>query len=105
MRHKDCSRLNLNVKVFTHEIICKTLRDGAYAVILNKYKSIGTHWIALYANGNSVTYFDGFGAKHIPEDISNNNVMTNILRIQANDLIMYEYFSIGFIDFMLKGKS
>ena len=31
--------------------------------------------------------------------------MTNVYRIQAYDSIMYRYFSIGFIDFMLKGKS
>ena len=69
-----------------------------------KYKSIGTHWIALYANGNSLKYFDRFGVKHIPEDISNKNIITNIIRILVNDLIMYGYFSIGFIDFMFKGN-
>ena len=31
--------------------------------------------------------------------------MTNIYRIQAYDSTMCEYFCIGFIDFMLKGKS
>ena len=31
--------------------------------------------------------------------------MTNIYRIQAFDLMMCSYFSIGFIDFMLKGES
>ena len=30
--------------------------------------------------------------------------ITNVYRIQANDSIMWEYFCIGFIDFMLKGK-
>ena len=33
------------------------------------------------------------------------NIITNIFRIQAYDSIMYEYFCIGFIEFMLKGKS
>ena len=36
---------------------------------------------------------------------SNKNIITNIHRIQAYDLIMCGYFCIGFIDFMLKGKS
>ena len=31
--------------------------------------------------------------------------MKNIYRIQAYDSIMCGYFCIGFIDFMLKGKS
>ena len=31
--------------------------------------------------------------------------MTNIYRIQANDLIICGHFCIGFIDFMLKGRS
>ena len=60
-------------------------------------------------NDNSVTYFDSFGTVHIPKEIKkfigNENVVTNIYRIQADDLIMCGYFCIGFIDFMLKGKS
>ena len=28
---------------------------GAYVIYLNEYKSIGTHWIALYVNGDGVT--------------------------------------------------
>ena len=60
-------------------------------------------------NDNSVTYFDSFGIVHIPKEIKkfigNENGVTNIDRIQADDLIMCGYFCIGFIDFMLKGKS
>ena len=33
------------------------------------------------------------------------NITTNIYRIQAYVSIMCGYFSIGFIDFMLKGKN
>ena len=36
--------------------------------------------------------------------IGNKNIVTNIYSIQACNLIMCEYFCIGFIDFMLKGK-
>ena len=44
--------------------------------------------------------------KHIPKNvIGNENIITNIYRIQAYDSIMCGYFCIGFIDFMLKGKS
>ena len=33
------------------------------------------------------------------------NIITNIYRIQACNLIMCGYFCVGFIDFMLKGKN
>ena len=60
-------------------------------------------------NAKNVTYFDSFGVEHIPKEIrkfiGNKNIITNIYRIQAYDSIMCGYFCIGFIDFMLKGKS
>ena len=79
------------------------IKDGAYVINLDKFKSIGTHWIALYVNVQNVTYFDSFGVEHIPKEIE--NITTNIYRIQAYDSIMCVYFCIGFIDFMIKGKS
>ena len=36
--------------------------------------------------------------------MGNKNIITNIFGIQAYDSIMCEYFCIGFIYFMLKGK-
>ena len=60
-------------------------------------------------NNNNVTYFDSFGVERIPKEIkkfiSNKNIKTNIFRIQAHDSIMCGYFCIGFIDFMLAGKT
>ena len=57
----------------------------------------------------NVTYLDSFGVKHIPKEIrkfiGNKSITTNIYRIQAFDSITCGYFCIGFIDFMLKGKS
>ena len=38
-----------------------TLKDGTCIVNLDDYKSIGSHWTALYVNGNSMTYLDSFG--------------------------------------------
>ena len=35
----------------------------------------------------------------------NKNIMTNIYRIQASDSMIYGTFYIGFIDFILNGKS
>ena len=84
------------------------LKDEAYVINLDKYKSIGTHWKASYVIAENVTYFDSFGAEHIPKEIKkfieNKNIITNIYRIQAYDSIMYGYFCIRFIDFILKGK-
>ena len=28
------------------------IKDGAYVINLDEFKLIGTHWIALYVNGN-----------------------------------------------------
>ena len=66
-------------------------------------------------NGNNrrasydVIYFDSFGVEHIPKEIKkfmgNKNIIINIYRIQVYDSIMCRYFCVGFIDFMLKGKS
>ena len=60
-------------------------------------------------NRNSLDSFDSSGAEHIPKEIrkfiGNINLIINIYRIQAYDSIMRGYFCIGFIDFMLKGKS
>ena len=58
---------------------------------------------------NNVIYFDSFGLEHISKDIktfiSNKNIKTNIFRIQAYDSKMCGYFCIGFINFMLAGKT
>ena len=63
----------------------------------------------MHVNNNDVTYFDSFGVEHILKEIKkfikNKNIKTNIFRIQAYDSIMCGYFCIGFIDFMLKGKT
>ena len=75
------------------------------------YRDIGTHWVALYVNNKTATYFDSFGVEHIPKEImkfigsNNKNIITNIYRIQAYDSIMCDCFCIGFINFMFNGNS
>ena len=74
---------------------------------------------------NNVTYSNSFGVEDIPKKIitfinctssfglspplgdasHNKNIKTNIFRIQAHDSIMRGYFCIGFINFMLAGKT
>ena len=47
------------------------IKDGVYVINPGDYKSVGTHLIALYVNGDDgtayyyATYFDIFGAEHI----------------------------------------
>ena len=64
----------------------------------------------MYVHNNDVTYFDSFGVEHISKEIKtltdrSLSITTNIFRIQAYDSIMCGYFCIGFIDFMLAGKT
>ena len=85
------------------------IKDEVYMINLDEYSDIETHWDALDENNIDVTYFDSFGVEHIPREIktfiNNKNIKTNIFRIQAYDSVMCRYFCIGFIDFMLKGKT
>ena len=56
-------------------------------------RNIGTHWVALYVNNNTIIYFDSFGVEHIPGEImkfiARKKIITNI----------------GLINFMFNGKS
>ena len=97
--------MNLDLMVFSLEIIYPQKKDGAYLINLDEYSDIGTHWVALQVD-NKVTYFDSFDVEHIPKDIAifikNNN---NIFRIKAYNSKVCGYLCIGFIDFILKGKT
>ena len=75
------------------------IKKGAYVINLNEYENTGKHWIALFVKTSEVIYFDSFGIEHIPKEI-----IASIFRIQAYDSIMCGYFSIEFINYMLKGK-
>ena len=81
----------------------------AYVINRGEYESIESHWIPLRLNGDNVACFDSLRVKCIPKEIKksigNKNITTNIYITQANVSIMYDYFCVGFIDFMLKGKS
>ena len=47
------------------------IKDGAYVINLDEFKSIGTYWIVLYVNNNNVTSFDSFGVQHIQAKLKN----------------------------------
>ena len=85
------------------------IKFGEYVINLDKYESIGTHWIARYGNAENVTHFDSFGVEHIPKEfrkfIGNKKFITSIYKIQEYGLIMCRYFCIRIIGFVLKSKS
>ena len=95
--------------VYSRDNLSDEVKDGAYIINLDEQSDIGTHWVALYLSNNDVTYFDSFGVEHISKEIkkfiSNKNIKTSIFRIQAYDSIMCVCFCIGFINFMLAGKT
>ena len=95
--------------VFSRDNSSKKIKDGAYVINLDEHADTGTHWIALFCVRDEVIYFDSFGVEHIPKEIkkfiSNKNIKANIYHVQANDSVMCGYFCIGFIDFMLAGKT
>ena len=72
--------------VYSRDNLLK-IRDGVDVINLDEYSDTGTHWIALYAQNNDVTYFGSFGVEHIPKEtktfMCNKNIKTNIFRIQA----------------------
>ena len=87
-----------------------TARDGAYVINLDDYGKAGTHWVACHINGTKATYFDSFGVEHLPKEVKNflkgvSRVDKNIYRIQDYNSVMCGYFCIGFIDYMLNGKT
>ena len=63
----------------------------------------------MYCTEIEVFYFDSVEVEHVPEKIKefigHKNIKTNIFRVQANDLVRCGYFSIGFIGFMVAGKT
>ena len=92
------------------------IKDEAYVINFDECCDIGTHWLDLHvswvsprdANNNNVAYFDSFVVENIPKEIKtfiNNKNITNILWMQAYDSVMCGYLCIGFIDFMLIGKT
>ena len=97
------------IGVYSRDNLPDKIKDGAYVINLDEYSDIEAHWIALYLNNKTVTYFYIFGIEHIPREVRkltcNRNIISNTYRIQNYDSIMCGYFCIGFIDYMFKTKS
>ena len=95
--------------VFSRDNLPNNIKHGAYVINLDEYHDIGTHYVALYVNNKTITYFDSFGVAHIPREImkfiAHKKIISNIYIIQAYDSIMCDYFCIGFINLCLMDKS
>ena len=82
--------------VYSRDNLPDKIKDGAYVINLDEYSDIGTHWIAIYVNNKTVTYFHSFGVEHIPKEIlklikkfiNNKNIIVNMFRLQAYDSVM-----------------
>ena len=72
--------------VYSRNNLPNEIKKGAYIINLDEYKNTGTHWVSLFVKTNKVIYFDSFGIEHISKEIDkfigNNNIESNILRIQ-----------------------
>ena len=82
--------------VFSRDNLHNSIKDGTYAINLDQYSDIRTHWLALHVKNKIVTYSDSIGIEIFQK---------NIYRIQAYDSIMCGYFCIGFINLMFNGNS
>ena len=95
--------------VFSRNNLPKKKKDEAYILNLDEYADVSKHWIALFCNKNEIVYFENFGVEHVPEEIkefiANKNIKAKIFRLQANNSIMCGHFCVGFIDFILAGKT
>ena len=94
--------------VYSRNNLPNKIKKGAYVINLDEYENTGTHWVSLFVKTKYTIYFDSFGVEHTPTEINkfiNNDIKSNIFRIQAYDSIMCGYFCIEFINYMLKGKT
>ena len=95
--------------VYSRANLPDKIKDGTYVIYLDEHSDIGTHWVSLYVNNKTVTYFDSFGVEHILEEIkkfiNNKIIIANTYRVQNYDSIICGYFCIGFVNYILMGKS
>ena len=92
--------------VYSRDNLPNKIKSGVYVINLDGYSCIETHWIALYALNNSITYFNSFGGKNIPKEIKNfigkkNKNLYKYTSIWFNNV---RIFCTAFIDFMLTGR-
>ena len=55
--------------VYSRHSSLDKIKNEVYVINLDEYADIGTHYIALYALNNDLTYFESFGIEHIPKEM------------------------------------
>ena len=73
--------------VYSRDNLPDKIKDGAYVINLDEYSDIGTHWIALYVDTKTVTYFDSFWVEHIPKEIKKFINNKKIMSLEYKHLI------------------
>ena len=80
-----------------------------YAINLYNKNTKGKHWVLLFIHKNVTIYFHSFSIECIPQEIlnkiRNKSITHNIYRIQDNESIIFGFSCIGFIEYMLVGKT
>ena len=71
--------------VFSRDNLTNSIKSGACVINLDEYHDIGTHWVALYVNNKTITYFGSFGVEHIPKEIM------KLLLVKKTKQIFIEY--------------
>ena len=80
--------------VYSRNNLPNRIKKGANVINLDEYENTGTRWVSLFVKSKYTVYFDSFGVEHILTEINkfiNNNIESNIFRIQASDSIMCGY--------------
>ena len=85
------------------------IKDVAYVINLDNKQSKRTHWVSLFIERNTATYFDSFENQYIPQQlfrkIKDKSITHNIFRTQSDDPIMCRFYCIVFIVYMFAGKT
>ena len=57
--------------VYSGDNLPNKIKGGAYVINLDEYPDIGTHWLALYVNAKTITYYNIFQKKlkHFLKDL------------------------------------
>ena len=94
--------------VYSRDKVPNKMKKRAYVINLDENIDIGTHWIALYVNSKTITYFDSIRVEHIPKEIKRFINNKDIKRNFQNTRISFSnvrYFCTGLIYFMFKGNN
>ena len=100
--------------VFSRDNLPKKIKDETYVINFDEYADVGKLWIALFCRRSEIIYFNSYRVEHVFEEIKgfigNKNIKTNIFGVKPNNPIICGNnvpitFCIGFIDFMLAGKT